>query len=148
MECYHCATIHPELTQVLPEFADGYAAQYYVGHGAEFGEDIHGFTVDGRPGVEEIPTVPEHQDRRYYAITVKPHVFVNLIPDHVVFIRMVPLAVDHTRVEADWLYLPKVVEEGEDIDASVELFHRVNQQDFEACESCQPRMSSRSFARA
>jgi phenylpropionate dioxygenase-like ring-hydroxylating dioxygenase large terminal subunit len=22
MECYHCATIHPELTEVLPEFAD------------------------------------------------------------------------------------------------------------------------------
>ena len=30
MECYHCATIHPELTEVLPEFADGYAAQYFV----------------------------------------------------------------------------------------------------------------------
>ena len=23
MECYHCATIHPELTDVLPEFARG-----------------------------------------------------------------------------------------------------------------------------
>lgn len=50
MECYHCATIHPELTEVLPEFADGYAAQYYVGHGAEFGTDIKGFTVDGSEG--------------------------------------------------------------------------------------------------
>lgn len=50
MECYHCATIHPELTEVLPEFADGYAAQYYVGHGAEFGEDVKGFTVDGSEG--------------------------------------------------------------------------------------------------
>jgi glycine betaine catabolism A len=59
---------------------------------------------------------------------------------------MVPLAADHTRVECDWLYLPQVVQEGQDIDASVELFHRVNQQDFEACESCQPRMSSRSYA--
>ena len=146
MECYHCATIHPELTEVLPEFADGYAAQFYVGHGAEFGEDVQGFTVDGRAGVDRIPTVPDSQDRRYYAITVKPHVFINLVPDHVVFMRMVPLAADHTRVECDWLYLPKVVQEGQDIDASVELFHRVNQQDFEACESCQPRMSSRSYA--
>lgn len=50
MECYHCATIHPELVDVLPEFAEGYAAQYYVGHGAEFGEDIQGFTVDGSEG--------------------------------------------------------------------------------------------------
>ena len=51
MECYHCATIHPELTEVLPEFADGLAAQYFVGHGAEFGKDIEGFTIDGSPGL-------------------------------------------------------------------------------------------------
>jgi len=37
MECYHCASIHPELVDVLPEFSKGLAAQYYVGHGAEFG---------------------------------------------------------------------------------------------------------------
>jgi Rieske 2Fe-2S family protein len=36
MECYHCASIHPELVAVLPEFARGYAAQYFVGHRAEF----------------------------------------------------------------------------------------------------------------
>ena len=57
MECYHCATIHPELTEVLPEFADGYAAQYFVGHGAEFGEDVKGFTVDGSEGLDRIPGV-------------------------------------------------------------------------------------------
>jgi Rieske 2Fe-2S family protein len=27
MECYHCATIHPELTEMLPEFAQGNAAR-------------------------------------------------------------------------------------------------------------------------
>lgn len=75
MECYHCATIHPELTEVLPEFADGYAAQYYVGHGAEFGEDIQGFTVDGSEGLDRIPGVAEDQDRRYYAITVNQQDF-------------------------------------------------------------------------
>ena len=80
MECYHCATIHPELTEVLPEFADGYAAQFYVGHGAEFGEDVKGFTIDGSEGLDHIPGVTEAQDRRYYAITVRPQVFVNLVP--------------------------------------------------------------------
>ena len=39
-----------------------------------------------------------------------------------------------------------VVAEGRDLDASVELFHRVNQQDFEACERCQPAMASRVYA--
>ncbi len=147
MECYHCATIHPELTEVLPEFADGYAAQYFVGHGAEFGEDVQGFTVDGSEGLDRIPGISEDQDRRYYAITIRPQVFVNMVPDHVIVHRMYPLAADRTVVECDWLYLPSVVESGKDVSASVELFHRVNQQDFDACERCQPAMSSRIYAK-
>jgi len=146
MECYHCATIHPELTEVLPEFADGYAAQYFVGHGAEFAADVKGFTVDGSEGVDRIPGVSEDQDRRYYAITIRPQAFVNLVPDHVIFHRMFPMAADRTVVECDWLYLPGVVESGKDVGASVELFHRVNSQDFDACERCQPAMSSRVYA--
>ncbi|MCP3822424.1 aromatic ring-hydroxylating dioxygenase subunit alpha [Streptomyces sp. A3M-1-3] len=147
MECYHCATIHPELTEVLPEFADGYAAQYFVGHGAEFGADVKGFTVDGSEGLDRIPTVSEDQDRRYYAITVKPQVFINLVPDHVIFHRMFPVAADRTIVECDWLYLKDVVDSGKDVSRSVELFDRVNRQDFDACERCQPAMSSRLYAK-
>ena len=109
MECYHCATIHPELTEVLPEFADGLAAQFFVGHGAEFGETVEGFTIDGSAGLDHIPGVTDDQDRRYYAITIRPQVFVNLVPDHVIIHRMFPLAADHTIVECDWLYLPSVV---------------------------------------
>ena len=104
MECYHCATIHPELTEVLPEFAKGLAAQYYVGHGAEFGSEISGFTIDGSAGFDTLPGVTEDQDRRYYAITVKPTVFINLVPDHIIFHRMYPIAPDRTIVECDWLY--------------------------------------------
>ncbi|SDM69077.1 aromatic ring-hydroxylating oxygenase subunit alpha [Nonomuraea jiangxiensis] len=145
MECYHCATIHPELTAVLPEFVGGYAAQSYVGHGAAFAERAEGFTVDGRAGFGKLPGVAPEQDRRYYAITVKPQVFVNLVPDHVIMHRMFPLAVDRTVVECDWLYHPDVVASGADLSASVELFHRVNEQDFAACEQTQPGMSSRAY---
>jgi Rieske 2Fe-2S family protein len=145
MECYHCATIHPELTEVLPEFAKGLAAQYYVGHGAEFGTGISGFTIDGSTGFDTLPGVTEDQDRRYYAITVKPTVFVNLVPDHIIFHRMYPMAPDRTVVECDWLYTGDVVEQGRDVSRSVELFHRVNEQDFAACERTQPAMSSRAY---
>jgi Rieske 2Fe-2S family protein len=147
MECYHCATIHPELTEVLPEFADGYAAQYYVGHGAEFGEEIKGFTVDGTEGFDKLPGLADDQDRKYYAITIKPQVFVNLVPDHIIFHRMYPVAEDRTIVECDWLYSKEVVASGKDVSRSVELFHRVNVQDFDACERCQPAMSSRAYAK-
>jgi glycine betaine catabolism A len=146
MECYHCATIHPELTEVLPEFADGLAAQYFVGHGAQFGEEIQGFTVDGSDGLDRLPGVSDDQDRRYYAITVRPQVFVNLVPDHVILHRMFPLSPSRTVVECDWLYLPDVVAGGRDLSHSVELFHRVNQQDFDACERCQLATDSRVYA--
>jgi Rieske 2Fe-2S family protein len=145
MECYHCATIHPELTAVLPEFADGYAAQTYVGRGVEFAADAQGFTVDGRAGPGRLPGIADDQDRRYYAITIKPAVFVNLVPDHVILHRMTPLAVDRTQVVCDWLFAPEAVASGRALDASVELFHRVNLQDFEAAERTQPGMSSRAY---
>lgn len=145
MECYHCATIHPELTEVLPEFADGLAAQFFVGHGAAFGEEIKGFTVDGSDGVDKIPGVTEDQDRRYFAVTIRPNVFVNLVPDHVILHRMFPLAPDRTIVECDWLFLPEVVESGVDLEKSVKLFDLVNQQDFEACELCQSVTDSKKY---
>ncbi len=145
MECYHCATIHPELTEVLPEFADGYAAQFFVNHGADFGDDVKGFTIDGSEGLDVLPGIDPDQDRKYYAITVKPQVFINMVPDHIIFHRMYPMAADRTIVECDWLYLPSVVESGKDLTKSVELFDRVNRQDFDACERCQPAMSSRMY---
>ncbi|GAA4909210.1 aromatic ring-hydroxylating oxygenase subunit alpha [Streptomonospora salina] len=145
MECYHCGTIHPELTDVLPEFADGHAAQYYVGHGARFGDGVAGFTVDGTEGFGRIDGLGDEQDRRYYAVTVPPQTFLNLVPDHVIVHRMFPLAPDRTLIECDWLYSPGVVESGADLSHSVELFDRVNRQDFAACERCQPAMSSRAY---
>ncbi|MCL2584209.1 MAG: aromatic ring-hydroxylating dioxygenase subunit alpha [Streptosporangiales bacterium] len=146
MECYHCATIHPELTEVIPEFAGGYAAQYYTGYGAAFGDDVQGFTVDGTGGFPALGGLGADRDRRYYAVTVRPQVFINLVSDHVIFHRMTPVAADRTIVDCDWLYAPSVIAGGADIGQSAELFHRVNQQDFAACERCQPGMSSRLYA--
>jgi glycine betaine catabolism A len=145
MECYHCATIHPELTSVLPEFARGYAAQYYTGHGAAFADRADGFTVDGSPGFAALPGVSPDQDRRYYAVTIRPQVFLNLVPDHVILHRMYPQDAGRTTVVCDWLFSPQVVQSGQDVSRSVELFDRVNQQDFGACESTQLSMTSRAY---
>ncbi|MFY9927720.1 MAG: aromatic ring-hydroxylating dioxygenase subunit alpha [Streptosporangiaceae bacterium] len=145
MECYHCATIHPELTRVLPEFARGFAAQYYVGHGAAFADGAQAFTVTGDGGFGRLPDVSPEQDRRYFAVTIRPQVFLNLVPDHVIVHRMFPLAADQTTVICDWLFDPAVIEAGQDVAPSVELFDRVNRQDFEACELTQLSMGSRAY---
>ncbi|MDQ0620615.1 SRPBCC family protein [Arthrobacter globiformis] len=39
------------------------------------------------------------------------------------------------------------MESGKDVTASVELFHRVNMQDFDACERCQPGMASKVYSK-
>ncbi|YAL84305.1 aromatic ring-hydroxylating oxygenase subunit alpha [Dermacoccaceae bacterium W4C1] len=145
MECYHCATIHPELTEVLPEFTSGIAAQVGVGHGALFGEDIEGFTVDGKGGFAPLPGLTDEEDRRYFAATVAPTIFLNLVPDHVIVHRMFPMAADRTVVICDWLFAPEVAADSAGVESSVELFHRVNWQDFDACERTQPAMSSRAY---
>jgi Rieske 2Fe-2S family protein len=120
MECYHCATIHPELVSVLPEFAGGYAAQYYVGHGAAFADRVAGFTVDGSAGFSRLPGLTDDQDRKYFAITIRPQVFINLVPDHAILHRMIPLAADRTTVICDWLFSPDVIASGSDVSLSVE----------------------------
>lgn len=145
MECYHCATIHPELTEVIPEFADGWAAQTHVGTGAAFGDDVQGFTVDGSEGVTPLPLIAADQDRSYFAITIRPNVFINMVPDHIIIHRMFPTSESSTYVECDWLFLPEVVASGADLTRSIELFDRVNRQDFDACEKTQPAMSSRVY---
>jgi glycine betaine catabolism A len=145
MECYHCAAIHPELVGVLPEFAGGYAAQYYVGHGAAFADRVAGFTVDGSEGFGRLPGLSDEQDRKYYAITIRPQVFINLVPDHAIVHRMTPLGPGRTTVVCDWLFSPDVIASDADLSLSVELFDRVNRQDFDACARTQPSMSSRVY---
>jgi glycine betaine catabolism A len=45
----------------------------------------------------------------------------------------------------DWLFDADVVASSQDLSRSVELFDRVNRQDFAACERTQPSMSSRAY---
>jgi Rieske 2Fe-2S family protein len=44
------------------------------------------------------------------------------------------------------LFSPEALAAGADIDPTVELFHRVNQQDFDACERCQLGAGSPTYA--
>ena len=72
--------------------------------------------------------------------------FINLVPDHIIFHRMFPMSAiaDHRRMRLA-LHRAMWWPPGRDVSRSVELFHRVNEQDFEACERTQPAMSSRAY---
>ncbi len=145
MECYHCSTVHPEFIAVLPEYRRGYSAVNTVGWGPTFGEGIQGFTFDGRPGLDPLPGVEGEMLHRYYGLMVVPQVMINLVPDHVIFHRVFPVAPDRTIVRCDWLFDPQAVEAGRDLQPSIELFSRINDQDFTAVQACQPSMTSRGY---
>jgi glycine betaine catabolism A len=145
MECYHCSTIHPELVDVVPEFRGGLGSQSYgPGYGSQV--ETAGFTVDGRAGLPAIASVAEDDQDRYYGMTLRPSMLLNLVADHAIVHRLEPLAADRSRVTCDWLFEPETLASGADIGPSVELFDRVNLQDFDACERCQLGATSRAFA--
>jgi Rieske 2Fe-2S family protein len=147
MECYHCTTIHPELVDVIPSFRSGMGSQSFgPGHGSEFGPEIEGFTVDGRPtGLPQISTVPEDDTRRYYGMTLRPSAFLNLVGDHVLSHRIEPISPGRSIVTCDWLFEPETLAGDYDIGPAVELFDLVNLQDFGACERCQLGSTSSAF---
>jgi glycine betaine catabolism A len=149
MECYHCTTIHPELVAVIPEFRGGLGSQSHgPGYGAVLGEGA-GFTVDGRPGLTPLPQLSEDQQGRYFGMTITPNVFLNLVGDHAIIHRLEPVAVNRTVLTCDWLFPEATLADNADnadIDPTVELFDRVNRQDFEACERCQLGAESRVYA--
>jgi Rieske 2Fe-2S family protein len=146
MECYHCTTIHPELVGVIPDFRSGLGSQSFgTGYGSELGAQSAGFTIDGRAGLPRIPTVSDEDARRYYGMTLRPSALLGLVGDHVIAHRIEPIAAGHSRVVCDWLFEPDTLAGGHDIGPTVELFDRVNRQDFDACERCQLGASSRAF---
>ncbi|AJY74432.1 aromatic ring-hydroxylating oxygenase subunit alpha [Paenibacillus beijingensis] len=146
MECYHCTLIHPELTATLPGFRGGKGTQNAIGSGAKFGDNIEAFSLTGKGGRSMLKGLQPEDDRTYFGITVLPQVFINLVPDHVIIHRMIPIAEDRTMLVCDWLFDPEEMEKPDfDPSDAVELFHRVNTQDFDAAEWCQTNMGSRAY---
>jgi Rieske 2Fe-2S family protein len=79
-------------------------------------------------------------------MVLRPNCFLSLLPDHVIVHRFEPLSPELTRVECDWLFDPAAATApGFDPTETVEIFHRVNEQDFGAVEGCQPNMASRAY---
>lgn len=145
-ECYHCSSIHPELTATLPEFRSGIGTQSSVGGGAKFGNELEAFSISGKGSRPMLKGLLPEDDRTYFGITVLPLVFINLTPDHVIIHRIIPISAEKSKVICEWLFDPEEMAKPDfDPKDAVELFHRVNLQDFEACEWCQENMSSKSY---
>ncbi len=145
MECYHCAVVHPELSQLVPSFRAGYA--YRHGVGATFAEGVETLTLTGKRTRPLLPGLRPEDDRTYYGMVLVPNIFVNLHPDYVLIHRLEPVDVGRTRVVCDWLFAPEVVESPTfDPSDAVDFWDLVNRQDWAMCERCQLSVHSRAYA--
>ncbi len=100
LECYHCTTIHPELTRTLPSFRSGLGTQTNAEGWAGFASSIDGFSLSGQERFGRLPGLSDDEERRYWGITLHPGTLINLLPDHVVVHRLRPVAVNRQDFEA------------------------------------------------
>ena len=144
MECYHCAPMHPELVRRLPAFRSGATQQY--GLGTRLADDAESLTMSGRAPAPPFPGLAPGHERHYFGLVLRPNVFLNLLPDHAIVHTLIPLAPDRSRVLCDWLFdPPALARPGFDPADTVELFDRVNRQDWEVCEWAQAGVRSRAY---
>lgn len=148
-ECYHCGTIHPELVEQIPTFKsfealnalDGYNQDGYL-----FKDGRDAFSLSGEAHHADLPGLQEEDSKKYFGMVLRPNAFLSLLPDHVIVHMFKPLGPDKTAVVCDWLFSKEAMaEEGFDPSDTVALFDKVNEQDFEASEWCQPNMGSKSY---
>lgn len=147
-ECYHCSTIHPELVEQIPVFSslEQLGTDGYFTGGYDFAEHKAAFSLSGAAHHPTLAGLAPEDARKYFGMVLRPNCFVSLLPDHAIVHRFEAVSPVLTRVVCDWLFAPAAVAApGFDPSDTVEIFHRVNLQDFAAAEWCQPNMGSRAY---
>lgn len=144
-ECYHCSTIHPELSRISPP-TSGENLELegsWMGGWMSIVEGAETMSLTGKSGGVAISGLSEHELRSVMYLVGYPNLLVSLHPDYVMTHLMTPLAVDRTHVECAWAF-PKDVAAKADFDPSyaVDFWDLTNRQDWAACESVQRGLTS------
>ncbi len=144
-ECYHCSTIHPELSRISPpnsgENLDLEGS--WMGGWMSIVDEADTMSLTGRSGGVAIDGLSERELRTVMYLVGYPNLLVSLHPDYVMTHLMTPLGPDRTHVECAWAF-PKDVAAQPDFDPSyaVDFWDLTNRQDWSACESVQRGLSS------
>ncbi|MEE6138811.1 aromatic ring-hydroxylating dioxygenase subunit alpha [Mycobacterium sp. 050128] len=144
-ECYHCPTIHPELSRVSPPTSGatlGLEGTWLAGW-MSIGEGLETMSLTGKSGGGAIAGLSEQQLCTVMYVVGYPNLLVSLHPDYIMTHLMTPLAIDRTHVECAWAF-PKDVASQDNFDPSyaVDFWDLTNRQDWGACESVQRGLTS------
>ena len=144
-ECYHCSTIHPELSRISPptsgENLD--TGGPWMAGWMDIIPEADTMSLDGRSGGTAIVGLSEQELRTVMYVVAYPNLLISLHPDYVMTHLLTPLAADRTHVECSWAF-PREVAEQPDFDPAyaVDFWDLTNRQDWTACESVQRGLSS------
>ena len=144
-ECYHCSTIHPELSRISPP-TSGENIELtgsWMGGWMSIIDEAETMSLTGESGGVAIEGLSERELRTVMYLVGYPNLLVSLHPDYVMTHLMTPLAVNRTHVECAWAF-PKDVAARADFDPSyaVDFWDLTNRQDWGACESVQRGLTS------
>jgi Rieske 2Fe-2S family protein len=144
-ECYHCSTIHPELSRISPPTSGDNLdlTGDWMGGSMDLIPEAQTMSLDGRSGGVAIAGLSETELRTVMYLVGFPNLLVSLHPDYVMTHLMTPLAADRTHVECAWAF-PREVAGRPDFDPSyaVDFWDLTNRQDWAACESVQRGLTS------
>jgi glycine betaine catabolism A len=145
-ECYHCGPVHPELSRLVPAFADGGGSDLPWDEGIPHRAGAWTFTMSGTSDRAPFPDLDEHERVRHKGELVYPNLLLSLSADHAAAFVLRPLAVDRTEVVCDLLFAADEAARATfDPGDAVELWDLTNRQDWAICESVQRGMSSRAY---
>jgi Rieske 2Fe-2S family protein len=144
-ECYHCPTIHPELSRISPPTsgANLEMAGQWMGGSMDLVPGAETMSLSGRSDSTAIAGLSARELRTVMYLVGYPNLLVSLHPDYVMTHLMTPLAVDRTHVECAWAFPREVAgQNGFDPSYAVDFWDLTNRQDWAACESVQRGLAS------
>jgi len=144
-ECYHCPSIHPELCKVSPpKSGENYdLAGSWVGGTMDLRDGMATMSLDGASHGVPLRGLDAVGLRTVIYVNVFPNVLISLHPDYVMVHRLLPLAVNRTRIECSWAFAPEATAQPDfDPSYAVDFWDITNRQDWSACESVQRGLTS------
>jgi phenylpropionate dioxygenase-like ring-hydroxylating dioxygenase large terminal subunit len=144
-ECYHCSTIHPELSRISPPTSGDNLELpgQWMGGSMDLIPEAETMSLDGHSGGVALAGLSDIELRTVMYLVGYPNLLVSLHPDYVMTHLMTPLAVDRTHVECSWAFPREVAESaGFDPSYAVDFWDLTNRQDWAACESVQRGLAS------
>ncbi|MGN6792801.1 MAG: aromatic ring-hydroxylating oxygenase subunit alpha [Streptosporangiaceae bacterium] len=144
-ECYHCGPVHPELCELVPEFARS-GGDVDWESGVPHRDGAYTFTATGTTTRQPLPGLSETERTRHFGELVLPNLMLSLSADHVAAFTLWPRSAGLTTVICDFLFHPDEIAKPDfDPGDAVSFWDLVNRQDWLICERVQDGMTSRRF---